>query len=219
MSYGLIGNIISRVDSSLSLQLAADINHDSTSSTKDLWFRTANNLGFQNDWKKVWHSGNFNPDSKANTSGTYSGLNVGYATSATSAASAKDNLFTFSDKVKLKWGGNTTPTFGFQMAKAVNAFHIEVADGDSGGITIDNDGTTVYGAGDNGYVFRVVDEDTYASSTFDGATIFEVLQDSGVAIRRGGLTLGGTLLNSSDAGLLKITTSYGYTEIGSKNTD
>ena len=75
------------------------------------------------------------------------------------------------------------------MARAVNAFHIEVADGDSGGITIDNYGTTVYGAGDNGYVFRVVDEDTYASSTFDGATIFEVLQDSGVAIRRGVLTL------------------------------
>lgn len=69
------------------------------------------------------------------------------------------------------------------------------------------------GAGDNGYVFRVVDEDTYASSTFDGATIFEVLQDSGVAIRRGGLTLGGTLLNSSDAGSLKITTNYGYTEM------
>ena len=49
MSCGLIGNIISRDSNSLSLQIAADINHDSTSSTKDLWFRTANNLGFQND--------------------------------------------------------------------------------------------------------------------------------------------------------------------------
>ena len=49
MSYGLIGNIIARGSNSLSLQLAADINHNSTSSTKDLWFRTGNNLGFQND--------------------------------------------------------------------------------------------------------------------------------------------------------------------------
>lgn len=61
MNYGLIGNIISGEDPNLSLQLAADINHNSTSSTKDLWFRTANNLGFQNDWKKIWHSGNFTP--------------------------------------------------------------------------------------------------------------------------------------------------------------
>ena len=111
---------------------------------------------------------------------------------ASSASSAKDNLFTFSN-VKMKWGGNTTPPNSLQMAKASNAFHIEVADGDSGGIAIDNDGTTIYGAGDNGYVFRVVDEDVAESVGFDGATIFEVLQDSGVAVRRGGLSVAGTI--------------------------
>ena len=33
--------------------------------------------GTWESWKEIWHSSNFNPDSKANTSGTYSGLNVG----------------------------------------------------------------------------------------------------------------------------------------------
>ena len=50
-----------------------------------------------------------------------------------------------------------------------------------------------YGSGDNGYVFRVVDEDVAVSVGFDGATIFEVLQDSGVAVRRGGLSVAGTI--------------------------
>lgn len=53
MGPGLIGNIISGNFKLISLQIAADINHDTTSSTKDLWFRTSNYMGFLNDWKKV----------------------------------------------------------------------------------------------------------------------------------------------------------------------
>lgn len=59
--YGTAYNLGGGNASSLSLQLLADVNHNSTSSTKDFYFRTGNNLGFQNDWKKLWHDGNFNP--------------------------------------------------------------------------------------------------------------------------------------------------------------
>lgn len=62
MGYGIVYNMGGGVSygSSLSLQLAADINHNVTNSTNQLWFRMSNNLGFQNDWKKFWHSGNSN---------------------------------------------------------------------------------------------------------------------------------------------------------------
>lgn len=59
MSYGSVYNFGGSSESVLSLQLAADINHNSTSSTRTMWFRTGNNLGFQNDWKEVLHSGNY----------------------------------------------------------------------------------------------------------------------------------------------------------------
>jgi hypothetical protein len=78
---------------------------------------------------------------------------------------------------KLRWGGNTTPTLGFPFTGGPNAFWIDVNDGDTGGIAIDNDGTTIYGAGDSGHVFRVIDEDVYqATSNVDASTTFRVQQ-------------------------------------------
>ena len=58
MSYGGVLQFRSRGDDILALQLAFDVNHASASSTKDLWFRTSNNLGFQSDWKTIYHTGN-----------------------------------------------------------------------------------------------------------------------------------------------------------------
>lgn len=55
------------------IQFLWDINHNSTSSTRNLWFRSANNLGWQNDWKQIIHSGNIGSQS------------VSYATSAGNA--------------------------------------------------------------------------------------------------------------------------------------
>ena len=61
MSYGSVIQFDQAQSTSiLSLQLAFDVNHNSTISTKDLWFRTSNNLGFQADWRRVFHSGNSN---------------------------------------------------------------------------------------------------------------------------------------------------------------
>lgn len=82
MSYGSVYNFSgSDNDSVLSLQVAADVNHNSTSSTKDLWFRTGNNLGFQNDWMRVIHSGNIGSQSVnfANSAGNADTLDGSHA--------------------------------------------------------------------------------------------------------------------------------------------
>ena len=64
MSYGTVYQIPTPYTSAgvrtLTPQLAFDINHNVDNSTNSFWFRTSNNLGFQNDWKEVYHSGNSN---------------------------------------------------------------------------------------------------------------------------------------------------------------
>ncbi|MFI3315760.1 MAG: hypothetical protein R3Y04_08900 [Rikenellaceae bacterium] len=48
VSYSLTSN-----GTALSAQLAWDVTHNSTSSTRNVYFRAANNLGFQDDWKQI----------------------------------------------------------------------------------------------------------------------------------------------------------------------
>lgn len=60
MDYGSVFQFNSTGADQLSLQIATDINHNVDTSTKKLWFRTSNNLGFHNDWKEIYHSGNAN---------------------------------------------------------------------------------------------------------------------------------------------------------------
>jgi len=58
-TYGTVYNLGGTASAgSLGLQLLASVNHNDSASTRDLYFRTSNNLGFQNDWKTLWHSGN-----------------------------------------------------------------------------------------------------------------------------------------------------------------
>jgi hypothetical protein len=73
VSYGTAYNFGGSDDKVLALQVLADVNHNSTSSTKDLYFRTGNNLGWQNDWKTILHSGNFSSFALAITGGTLTG--------------------------------------------------------------------------------------------------------------------------------------------------
>jgi hypothetical protein len=73
MSYGSIYNFGGSDSSALSLELAADVNHNSTSSTRALWFRTGNNLGFQDDWKEILHSGNYSSYALPSSGGTLTG--------------------------------------------------------------------------------------------------------------------------------------------------
>ena len=62
MSYG---SILELAASGIAIkgQLAWDINHASTSSTRYLWWRASNNLGWHNDWKKIafeWYNADTN---------------------------------------------------------------------------------------------------------------------------------------------------------------
>ena len=55
-----------------------------------------------------------------------------------------------------------SPTDGYTFSSGAQpALWIESTFGDRGGLCIEADGTTVYGAGDSGWVFRVIDEDSY----------------------------------------------------------
>ena len=108
----------------------------------------------------------------------YGTLNVSGSTQFYSGATIAGTLsLGNSTNTKIKWGGNTTPTLGYPFSGSSNALWLEVNEGDTGGIAIDNEGVTVYGAGDTGYVFRVIDEDAYQSiSNITNATTFQVNQ-------------------------------------------
>ena len=123
--------------------------------------------------------------------------------SVTSRGATTSTLSTFDGglnigNTKLRWGGSSTPTLGLPFSGSTNAFWIDVNDGDTGGLMIDNEGVTVYGAGDNGYVFRVIDEDVYqATSNVASSTTFQVSQgQNGGGFIKGNFDISGTLTAS-----------------------
>ena len=98
--------------------------------------------------------------------------------------------------VRVRWGGNTSPSLGHDIGgnDTGNSLWIEVADSDTGGLAIGNDGTTVYGAGDTGFVFRVIDEDSYqGGGGAEANTCFKVNQGAG-----GGGYMKGTFTATGD---------------------
>ena len=105
---------------------------------------------------------------------------------------------------KMLWraAGSATPGIGapFYWNSAQGSIVIEVSDNDTGGIVIDNEGCTVFGAGDTGGVFRVIDEDSYQSNTnVTSSTCFQVNQGAGGGgYIRGDFTATGALIAQSD---------------------
>jgi hypothetical protein len=72
-TYGSLYNFGGYDASSLALQLYSAVNHNSTSSTRTLFFRMGNNLGFQNDWKTLLDNTNYSSYALPTTGGTISG--------------------------------------------------------------------------------------------------------------------------------------------------
>jgi hypothetical protein len=72
-TYGSLYNFGGYDASSLALQLYSAVNHNSTSSTRTLFFRMGNNLGFQNDWKALLDNTNYSSYALPTTGGTISG--------------------------------------------------------------------------------------------------------------------------------------------------
>lgn len=105
---------------------------------------------------------------------------------------------------KMLWraAGSGTPGIGapFYWNSATGSIVIEVSDNDTGGVVIDNEGVTVFGAGDTGGVFRVIDEDSYQSlANVTSATCFQVNQNAGGGgYIRGDFTATGNLIAQSD---------------------
>lgn len=64
--YGSLYNFGGYDNTSLSLQLFSVINHDSSTPTRELYFRMGNNLGFANDWRTIVDSKNIGSQSVAN---------------------------------------------------------------------------------------------------------------------------------------------------------
>jgi hypothetical protein len=169
-----------------------------------------------NDWQII----------NKTTSGDLSFYSYGTGTnplviSRSSGVITADNGFNIGS-TKLRWGGNTTPTLGFPFTAAANAFWIDVNDGDTGGIVVDNDGTTIYGAGDAGYVFRVIDEDVYqGNSNVTSSTTFQINQGvNGGGYVRGAFEVTGNLttagLTSNGIGVFNSTND---TQISLRSTD
>ena len=75
----------------------------------------------------------------------------------------------------------------FAWNAATGAINIAMTDNDTGGIVIDNEGVTVYGAADTGGIFRVIDEDTWQTNGFNvaAATGFYVIQGAAGGWGRG----------------------------------
>jgi hypothetical protein len=98
--------------------------------------------------------------------------------------------------------GTISGGFPFYNNVSYGSINIEVSDNDTGGLVIDNEGVTVYGAGDNGEVFRVIDEDVYqATSNLIASRTFWVnqLQNGGGGIL-GPFSISGTATASSFTG-------------------
>ena len=140
-------------------------------------------------------------DLSANRSWTVTSSSSDTLSTVTGRGASTSTLSTFDGglnigNAKLRWGGNTTPTLGFPFTGSTNAFWIDVNDGDTGGLVVDNEGVSVYGAGDNGYVFRVIDEDVYqGNSNVTLSTTFQVNQGSyGGGYLRGNFDVLGTVL-------------------------
>jgi hypothetical protein len=87
--------------------------------------------------------------------------------------------------------GTISGGFPFYNNASYGSINIEVSDNDTGGLVIDNEGVTVYGAADNGQLFRTIDEDVYQSnSNVSASTTFWINQ---------GLDGGGTIRGSFNA--------------------
>ena len=138
-------------------------------------------VGIYDNGNQVLHAGNYSSYALPLTGGNVTGT-LGFNSANTA---------------RMAWrpagSGTLSYNFPFYLNPTTGSINIEVSDNDTGGLMIDNEGVTVYGAGDSGYVFRVIDEDQYQANgnNVTNATQFWVAQDSGTSGFRNGLTIGG----------------------------
>ena len=99
-TWGSVFQFNSQDTDDLALQFANNINHNVTTPTRDLYFRSKNNLAWQDDWKKLWHDGNFNPAnylplSGGTLSGAISGTSATFSSTVTATSYTATSLPVF----------------------------------------------------------------------------------------------------------------------------
>lgn len=136
-------------------------------------------VALQQGGNQVLHAGNYSSYALPLSGGTLSGLLIANNGIDVNAAATG----------RIRWRaagqGTTSLNLPFYNNSSYGSINIEVSDNDTGGLMIDNEGVTVYGAGDNGQVFRVIDEDVYQATTnITASTTFWVnqLQNGGGGI-------------------------------------
>lgn len=94
---------------------------------------------------------------------------------------------------------NTTSPAGYNTGgnSLDGTIYIETEHGDVGGLAISADGATLYNSGDRGYLFRIVDEDTW-----------QLYSPSYIAADPGVVGVGPTKLHLTSAGDLTIANSF-----------
>lgn len=164
----------------------------------DTYWRTSGGHYFEatSGFKGLWDSSG-NLGIGTTTPGYKLDVNGNAAISSLLYANGGINIGSY---VKMRWGNNNTPTLGLGLGDFGTALHIEVSDNDTGGLVISNDATTVYGAGDQGFVFRVIDEDSFqGGGGAEANTCFKVNQGAGGGgYMRGDFTATGDVIAYSD---------------------
>jgi hypothetical protein len=150
-TYGSLYNFGGYDASSLALQLYSAVNHNSTSSTRTLYFRMGNNLGFQNDWKTLIDNTSIGSQSVnyATTAGTLSsnatinGLNFGgvLALTASGASTGNTTGARLSESYGPIWNLSNSSTWHHQVINGSYLCGISAGGGNYGG-------GNYYGTGD-----------------------------------------------------------------------
>ena len=100
-TWGSVFQFNSQDTDDLALQFANNITHNVTTPTRDLYFRSKNNLAWQDDWKKLWHDGNFNPANYLPLSGgTLSGAISGTSATFSGTVTASGGFFNSDRRLK-----------------------------------------------------------------------------------------------------------------------
>jgi hypothetical protein len=203
MSYGSIYNFGGTDSSALSLELAADVNHNSTSSTRYLWFRTGNNLGFQNDWKEIIHSSNYSSYALPLSGGTVGDLRTNFLSGGGGHTFSANHYSMGKDYAN---GGWSHPHY----SDLIIGYHTGIRIGAAySGIRFYNNSPTTDanndGNGDGGEALLMTVGGHAGGS--------DVIINNGLKLSDSNLRL----TQASDTAL-RVTTAYGYLDIGPKNS-
>jgi hypothetical protein len=191
----------STLNSSLNLQLAWDVRHNVNNVAGYLWMRTKDEIRGYRSWERLALMSDLNkylPLSGGwmDYAGQIYFKGLGQSTTVYATIGYRASLGSVMHHTASPHQDNGAFYIGTNGCNSAN---------DWGGLAIDNEGVTVFGAGDTGSVFRVLNEDNVS----DGAQ-FYVTKASGTVSK---------YTHTISKGLLKVTNNSNTITIGSQNSN